>query len=452
MIDLAAKARADWEWFSVDYSAATDGLSWKYSGRIFRYLMQDLDERQYDAAMAVLGPHKLFYPVEGGKPEYRGTQRNGQLMGSILSFPILCLANLGVYLLTTQPSQVGWSYRERLNHVLINGDDMVYAAHPALWPVHVATGEKVGLKMSVGKAYRHPVYANVNSTSVHYDLRKMPLGLARRDLQFEPTPYQINYLNAGLFFGQHKVQEKAACESDDSDDDPELSCDNDPRALELAKAHLGQDPSRGLVVNLPTILAGALPGQQAALLRRFLNFHGPAISQECFCAIKKGGRWTPHTRNLFLPLSCGGMGVAPPVGWTYRITPADKFLASAVQKGYKRTAQLPLPEAGRLKDADDIVSAPYLKPKGSERKFYEAVDASPMREWVSLKKAVGGFVYYSPTFALEGTISKIGKSLDEAESLKELAQSYRRRSLEECIDACYDLNPVGTYDRPSRLY
>jgi len=114
MIDLATKARADWEWFSVDYSAATDGLSWKYSGKIFRYLMQDLPKEEYDTAMAVLGPHRLYYPKDGGRPVFRGLQRNGQLMGSILSFPILCLANLGVYLLAMQPSQRGWSYAERL--------------------------------------------------------------------------------------------------------------------------------------------------------------------------------------------------------------------------------------------------------------------------------------------------------------------------------------------------
>lgn len=399
MIDLAANARADWEWFSVDYSAATDGLSWKYSGRIFRYLMQDLPPQEYATAMSVLGPHRLHYPVRGGKPVFRGLQRNGQLMGSILSFPILCLANLGVYLLTTQPSHRGWSHEERLNHVLINGDDMVYAAHPALWPVHVDNGEKVGLKMSVGKAYRHPVYANVNSTSVHYDLRKMPVGLPRRDLRWEPTPYQINYLNAGLFFGQHKVQERVELQEEADQDVPN---GNDPRVMELARAHMGQDPSKGLVVNLPCVLSGSLPGAQTQLLKKFLNVHHDDIRRECFAAIKKGGRFVSHTRNLFLPLCVGGMGVQAPLGWTFKVTHADRHVARVFANApYARTSQYPLPLGYPLSDVDQQIDCPWLKPQGDP---LDVLEIKTRRDKLSKSKTLAGWVFYSPTFAKCGIV------------------------------------------------
>jgi hypothetical protein len=108
---------------------------------------------------------------------------NGQLMGSILSFPILCLANLAVYLETTTDYQRGWSDKRRLSSVLINGDDMLYVAPESLWDVHKWVASQVGLELSVGKAYCHDVYANVNSQSVHFDLGKEG-----------STPHLINFL------------------------------------------------------------------------------------------------------------------------------------------------------------------------------------------------------------------------------------------------------------------
>jgi len=443
MIDLAAKARPDWEWFSVDYSAATDGLSWKYSGKIFRYLMQDLPREEYDLAMAVLGPHRLHYPAGRGPPIFRGLQRNGQLMGSILSFPILCLANLGVYLLSTQSLHRNWTHGERLGHVLINGDDMVYAAHPSFWQTHVEVGRKVGLTMSVGKAYRHPSYANINSTSVHYDLRQFPLGLARRDLRYEPTPWQIGYLNAGLFFGQHKVQEREGPAESGSED-----VDSCAEALELASAHLGQDPSNGLVSNLPCVLSGALPGKQSELLKRFLNYHGSRIDDETFCAVKRNGRWQHHHRNLFLPLSVGGMGVLAPPGFDFKVSHSDRHLAShALTLPYLRTTQFPLPGLN-LEDAVEFDGAAFLKPRGLKLLVPELI-AHGVK--LAAKKTLIGFKYYQPSIGLEGQALRVQTNEFFDDVLRERRAAYSRQTLEELIDQCYDENPVGTYDRPPRF-
>jgi hypothetical protein len=299
MCDLQRKAEKTDKWFSIDYSAATDGLSWKYSGMIFRYLISDLPKHQQEVALQVLGPHNLYYPKKDGRKGYelKGVMQNGQLMGSILSFPILCLANLGTYLLTTRESQREWTYEERLNHVLVNGDDMVYAADESLWEKHVSIARKVGLEMSVGKAYVHETYANINSTSVHLNLTKE--GSAR-------DPYQINYLNAGLFFGQHKVQ-------------------GSTEKMELARDHHSPDPSSGLVVNINTLLSGSLQkeGKEVELLKEFLSVHGPEIAKECLMWVKHRS----YTRNLFIPISLGGMGVVPPMGWKYKISKLDLRLA-----------------------------------------------------------------------------------------------------------------------------
>jgi len=296
LIPLQENANLEDNWFSVDYSAATDGLSWRYSGKILEFLIKDLPVEDRERAMAVLGPHALHYPVKGGRGGIvlRGVMQNGQLMGSILSFPILCLANFGVYCLATQERHYwdDWSFEDRINHVLINGDDMVYADHPDAWANLVDIASKVGLEMSVGKAYVHHEYANINSTSVIAPLNREG-GLR--------TPREVPYLNAGLFFGQHKVQGKT----------------------ELASQHT--KASEGLITNLNRVLQGSRPGHESSLLKEFLAFHGEKIRSECRIKTYDGKYFT---RNLFIPIALGGMGVIPPIGWKWFITKEEVYVAS----------------------------------------------------------------------------------------------------------------------------
>jgi len=282
IIDLQEKALPDWMWFSIDYSAATDGLSWKYSGAIFRCIISQLPKHQFDLAMSVLGPHALYYPTRDGRKEYKGVQRNGQLMGSVLSFPILCLANLGVYLLATQELQQGWTDEQRLNHVLVNGDDMVYAAPKSLWEQHVLLGRRVGLEMSIGKAYQHSTYLNVNSISVH-----CPLDNERE----RRRPWRIDYLNVGLAYGQHKVQART-----DS---------------KLGTASCDERKTEGYVCNINTVLEGCLPGRQERMLDWILRNKRDVIAQECE-PFKGASDLHVPPRNLFLPVQIGGMGVLKP--------------------------------------------------------------------------------------------------------------------------------------------
>jgi hypothetical protein len=328
LIDL--KERSDpWDqWFSIDYSAATDGLSWKYSGRILRYIIDGLPQYLKDTALEVLGPHALHYPVAGKPSEkvFKGMQQNGQLMGSILSFPILCLANLGVYLKVTQLAQRHWSHHDRLNHVLINGDDMLYSANESLWKYHVDTAAKVGLEMSVGKAYHHREYANINSVSAHYSL-----------INDRATPWQIDYLNTGLFFGQHKVQSrdyKTVVHDDIGYNGKQFFHTefSDGRHLR-AKAHMGQDPNNGYVTNINCLLQGCLPGKQTDILKKYLAMHKKDIYEECTGLIRSRGNCIRgYTRNLFAPLTSGGMGVIPPPGWKYKIKPVDRRVAFALKE------------------------------------------------------------------------------------------------------------------------
>jgi hypothetical protein len=353
LYDLREKSTPTDEWFSIDYSAATDDLSWKYSGQIFNSLIRDLPRDIKRRGNDVLGPHQLYYPTKFG-PIYYGDQANGQLMGSVLSFPILCLANLGLYLKVTEYAHSGWTLPQRLRHVLINGDDMLYTADSSLWQRHVDIGEEIGLRMSIGKAYHHSVYANINSTSIHWDL-------SRQDL----SPLQIGFFNSGLFLGRHKVQAK-------SDDDVKNS----------------------FVSSLPKVLEGCLESSKCSITARYLVMHKLILKKECEIIQVKRGRRSSYTRNLFIPISRGGMGITAPNDFKFKVKPFDRLLAKRIRNSCCAlgTSQKPLPGYELTKLETELV-VPWIKPLFS---VWEPMEIGPFRkDLMQIKNVKADSILYS---------------------------------------------------------
>lgn len=322
-------------WHSVDYSAATDGLSSEYGMRILEFILSSIPVEERIRAGKVLGPHLLHYPTlrsDGtwsAKGAARGCQTNGQLMGGILSFPILCLANLGVYLHVRKMN--GRLSDNSLNEVLVNGDDMLYIGNQKEWDLHGAVGKAVGLEMSVGKAYRHRAYANANSTSFVMDLdRYLPQEFGGALL----TPYQINFLNVGLVFGQHKVQAREAG---------------------TAESH---HVTSGCVPNIPVILDGCLPGRQSDVLRYILLKRRNEVRQDTKALLIQNRRRYEVSRNLFLPCSQGGMGIVPPIDWQYRVKKIDRRIAASLVPEAPRSC-FPLP--GYAVESDTEAIPPWVR-------------------------------------------------------------------------------------------
>jgi len=268
------------EHFSVDYSAATDELSARLSKCIMERILCKYPESWKEIWLPVLAPHHVSYPRVKGHPQIPPVQQqNGQLMGSVLSFPILCLANLGLYLAVLGKNCDARSIWEKMRGVLINGDDMLYVARRSLWESHIKIGREIGLIMSPGKAYHHPIYANANSACFHYDLSKTePNSCGHRSV-----PVHIPYLNTGLMFGQGKL---------------------------LA------EEGRLMSSVVTQVCQGAAPGQQVRLLKLYLSIHKDAIRREC-----KG-------RNLFMDISLGGMGQKAPYGWQWWPTERQRMVAA----------------------------------------------------------------------------------------------------------------------------
>lgn len=298
-------------WLSVDYSAATDGLSAKLSRRLMEGVLGPLafeNYGYYKLLLAVLAPHRISYPeISVGKKKVQledVDQQNGQLMGSILSFPILCLANLALYLTVRKATRPKAEIRDLLNAVLVNGDDMIYIGTKEEWKLHQELGKKLGLEISPGKAYIHKRYANINSVSVDYDLTRT-----------DSTPYTIPFLNVGLMVGNHKVMAKVG--SDDS---------------------VAESPTAAVV---DEVVKGAW-GNPSDVLKMYLAIHANTLRKEL-----KG-------RNLFLPISAGGLGQTAPPGFRYAITKKQLRIAGAILSGGipLEINERPLPRGRFLKEIE----------------------------------------------------------------------------------------------------
>lgn len=411
LYDLAKDAKPDHEWLSIDYKAATDNLSWYFSMQIMRRLTVNLPKEVVELIIRVLGPHELWYP----NPDrddlenpilYMGDQKNGQLMGSILSFPILCLANLFVYLYANR-NEPG-SLISKLNRVLVNGDDMLYTGTPKTYLEHARISSAVGLELSVGKAYCHPRYANINSTSVVYDIARIPYDAERfRDWKYRysrlfgrnvPSPFQINYLNVGLMLNKHKVQGSTDEEEEkmragmsrfEIEDEKYKKWLGEPWNKEIrklrpaqiweewrkevliqknlflssfkvsqmyAQSHTYEDSRSGITENIPLILEGCRDEKaKIATLKWLLVRYRDEIKRQTTFPFRElnTGKVFLTTRNLFLPFSLGGMGVPPPVGFKFRIT---QFQLGLVRKLFEefRFSKIPMlgfPGSALLKEA-----------------------------------------------------------------------------------------------------
>jgi hypothetical protein len=146
-------------WISGDYSAATDSFSIEGSKALLEGILESIDHEPTKRwALKEISPHLLVYPKRYQEVTPEGSldpilQKSGQLMGSLLSFPLLCLLN------DCTASFSGLSP----DKYLINGDDILMRAPEKVYPIWKEKVREFGLDLSLGKNYIHPRYGTVNS-------------------------------------------------------------------------------------------------------------------------------------------------------------------------------------------------------------------------------------------------------------------------------------------------
>jgi len=144
-------------WLSGDYSAATDGLHSQIMGVAIEQIANILQDYSPELIPYLLKeglPHTVVYPPWTGIEPI--TQTNGQLMGSLLSFPILCLANAFTICKATGTSL------ETLPG-LIHGDDVLARLNRNQFSRWGTIAGQIGLELSIGKNYYSPRWGSIDS-------------------------------------------------------------------------------------------------------------------------------------------------------------------------------------------------------------------------------------------------------------------------------------------------
>jgi len=154
-------------WLSGDYSAATDNLRRRFSQVAWNEVSSvcGFDEWARRLGSNCLVGHRITYP-DGITID----QENGQLMGSPLSFPILCIVNAAICKLayTLGGKWGNMSCKLRDCPILINGDDCVMdfdARQKQLWE---GISAQAGLSPSIGKCYYSDGWLQINSENFLY--------------------------------------------------------------------------------------------------------------------------------------------------------------------------------------------------------------------------------------------------------------------------------------------
>lgn len=188
-LDLAIKriyesSDPDDVWISGDYTAATDSVPIEVSKALLEGILESIDHEPTKRwAMKEISSHLLVYPEDSGLTPI--LQESGQLMGSLLSFPLLCLLNDCTAIAAGVPP----------HKYLINGDDILMRANSSVYPKWKGKVEDYRLSLSLGKNYVHPKFGTVNSQLIYegtvldsgkqrvLDRRSEVLGECLRDLE-----------------------------------------------------------------------------------------------------------------------------------------------------------------------------------------------------------------------------------------------------------------------------
>lgn len=206
---------ADWapgkKFCSGDYSAATDNLCIElstilYKGllgstaisnpRLFQKGLSSLTETTIDYDRAVLPNYPFEYKYI--LPEPTG-QTNGQLMGNVISFPLLCLANYCLYHVSMERAFGRRFPLWKVPPVLINGDDILFCCSPKTYDIWSETVMQGGLVPSVGKNFFTDKFLQINSEL--WVPKTMENGLGEyKVVQCEKIPY----VNFGLLTQRRK--------------------------------------------------------------------------------------------------------------------------------------------------------------------------------------------------------------------------------------------------------
>jgi hypothetical protein len=305
------------DWVSGDYSAATDNLKIHYTRAAFEVFLEhsECSENSKQLLRSVLYEHEVHYGPQMVKineeliklnPELTSlkpfVQQTGQLMGSVLSFPILNVCNFIAYWISLE-RYFGEEIRDwKSLPVLCNGDDILFHTNTDHYEHWKQCIKEVGFELSMGKNYVHESLMTVNS-KLFYEKKQSSMGFKNQGQLTE-----VNFYNVGLLFGNSKV------------------CDNREASV---KKKVSSSKNNYEVPDCPfsseynCVIEGSTNKERAH--KMFIHYHKDSVE-----------KYTDKGRiSLSLPLHLGGLGCNVPesVGYlTEAQTRVAMFLSDRIRQ------------------------------------------------------------------------------------------------------------------------
>jgi len=252
---MGARLRGGEAYLSGDYSGATNNLDPRISEMIADAIIKVCD---LDLVTSKLFKASLVGNSIIGRDGSIKKQQWGQLMGSVVSFPVLCVAN-AVVCQWAMEVDVGQKLTLEKLPLLINGDDCLLRCTKTGLEAWKRISSFVGLSPSLGKFFFSREFADINSTSFRrretpfraiykHSRRREYSDLWKREVQLRPVREwwfeQVPFINAGLLYGMKR--------SEEHDTAAEKIVAGDP---DLRKSTTLGSLASGLVSSCPTELA-----------------------------------------------------------------------------------------------------------------------------------------------------------------------------------------------------
>jgi len=214
---IDSQADDDDYWLSGDYTAATDNFPMSVTRELMEGILEEIDhEPTREWVRWEISSHEIRYPHGES-----GVQTSGQLMGSLLSFPLLCFLN--DYAVSSSGFKTG-SY-------LVNGDDVVAKGSMKSIFTWKDRSPQVGLSLSVGKNFIDKDFCTVNS-QLFYQAEVLHTGKVSTQTR-SGTTLGYCFAEAQFYWGSSESMKENFLLRNL----PELK--RTPRSLHFSKAHGG---------------------------------------------------------------------------------------------------------------------------------------------------------------------------------------------------------------------
>jgi len=169
---------------SGDYRSATDNLPLEVAEVILGAARKNasfVPDSVWDYGFKMLRPTVDFFD---GESFDSFTVSTGQMMGSYLSFPLLCVQNY----ISFRWARRCFGIREWLP-LLINGDDILFQAPPQFAEVWMSVVKDVGLEVELSKTSVSEDFGSLNSTLLRWHAGKLRVSPTLRLGMLRPRDY-----------------------------------------------------------------------------------------------------------------------------------------------------------------------------------------------------------------------------------------------------------------------